>query len=74
MPRTPAPIPPITAVPREQLTVEDVRCIIEVAEQFQARRKELAREIEAALNAGDTERVSVLARQLVGLEKKVKEQ
>jgi hypothetical protein len=67
MPRTPAPIPPITPVPRD-LTVDDVRTIIETAEHAQARRAELAAAMRAALAAGDQARVNGLAREMVGLE------
>jgi hypothetical protein len=64
MPRKTAPIPPITAVPRD-LTVEDVRGIIETAERAQERRAVLAREMRAALDAGDTAHVMLLAQQIV---------
>jgi hypothetical protein len=67
MPRKPAPIPPITAV-RRNLTVEDVRLIIETAEHAQKRRAQLSREMRAALAAGDTALVMALARRIVGLE------
>jgi uncharacterized protein YpiB (UPF0302 family) len=70
MPRTPAPLPPITPLARD-LTVDDVRSIIETAERAQERRAALARDLQGALDANDVPRVKDLARQLCNLEKEV---
>lgn len=67
MPRTPAPIPPITPIPRE-LSVEDVRDIITTAERAQARRSELTAEMKAALEANDVPRLKDAVRRICGLE------
>ena len=60
-------MPPITTVPRD-LTEDDVRAIIEIAERVQARRAELTAKLRAALDAGDTGRVVEIAREMCGLE------
>ncbi len=73
MPRTPAPIPPITAIPRD-LTVDDVADIIQTAERAQARRSEWTAQMRAALQSGDQARVTELAKALVGLEREAIEQ
>jgi hypothetical protein len=66
MPRTPAPIPSITAVQRE-LTADDVRTIIRLAEAEEARRSEQIDRLRAALESGDGDRVVQIARELCGL-------
>jgi hypothetical protein len=73
MPRIAGPIPPITPVPRE-LTPDDVRIIIEIAERVQTRRDELTAKLRAALDANDTGRVLEIAREICGLEKQAREQ
>jgi hypothetical protein len=66
-------VPQITPIPRE-LSAENVREIIQIAERAQARRSELAREIRTALAAGDTDRVLMLARQFAEREGPQREQ
>jgi hypothetical protein len=73
MPRTPAPVPPITAVQRE-LRADDVRTIIRLAEAEEARRSEQIGRLHAALEAGDDEQVVQIAREVCGMEKKAREQ
>jgi hypothetical protein len=65
MPRRPAPVPPITPVERD-LTVDDVRVIIEAAESAQTRRSELTRQMREALEANDVPRVVALAKEIAG--------
>lgn len=67
MPRMSAPIPPITAIPRD-LSIEDVREIITTAERAQARRAELTAEMKAALEANDVPRLKDVVRRICGLE------
>ena len=52
MSRRPAPVPSINPVPRD-LTVEDVRDIVAMAERAQAQRAELVSEVKAALEADE---------------------
>jgi hypothetical protein len=64
MPRKPAPIPPITPVPKT-LTVEDAAMIIEIARRAAARRVEFRDQMRDALAAGNDQQVIELARQFV---------
>jgi hypothetical protein len=67
MPRKATAVPPLVAVPHD-LTLDAVRTIVDVAERAYSRRKELAREMDAALRVGDRDLVYQLAEALVRAE------
>jgi hypothetical protein len=60
-------LPTITPIARE-LTVEDARQIIELAEADERRRSRLTAALRAALEAGELEHALEVAREICGLE------